>query len=168
MNERLDRRSGDLVLREIATGLRASLRSHDHVARYGGAIFTVILVDTDRDVGRMVAENVDPPARASIAITAGILRLDFSAGVAVAEVSEPIGALEMIRRGDQALSAAKRDGRRPRARVGEGLGRRERGQPRPAAGDLHRRQGEGLSEHAAAPGHDDGRGRVQRFRGAGP
>jgi diguanylate cyclase (GGDEF)-like protein len=108
VNERLDRRSGDLVLREIATGLRASLRSHDHVARYGGAIFTVILVDTDRDVGRMVAENV-VRRLSEHRYHGGILRLDFSAGLAVADGAEPIGALELIRRGDQALSAAKRD-----------------------------------------------------------
>jgi hydrogenase-4 transcriptional activator len=109
VNERLDRRSGDLVLREIATGLRASLRSHDHVARYGGAIFTVILVDTDRDVGRMVAENVIRKL-GEHRYHGGILRLDFSAGIAVAEGAEAITGQELIRRADQALSAAKRDG----------------------------------------------------------
>jgi diguanylate cyclase (GGDEF)-like protein len=108
VNERLDRRSGDLVLREIATGLRASLRSHDHVARYGGAIFTVILVDTDRDVGRMVAENV-VRRLGEHRYHGGILRLDFSAGIAVADDTDQVGAQEMIRRADQALSAAKRD-----------------------------------------------------------
>jgi diguanylate cyclase (GGDEF)-like protein len=108
VNERLDRRSGDLVLREIATGLRASLRSHDHVARYGGAIFTVILADTDRDVGRMVAENVVRRLDEH-RYHGGILRLEFSAGLAVADGTEALGAQELIRRADQALSAAKRD-----------------------------------------------------------
>ncbi|HXY42457.1 MAG TPA: GGDEF domain-containing protein, partial [Vicinamibacteria bacterium] len=46
VNERLDRRSGDRVLREIALRLRAAVRRQDQVARYGGAIFTVILLDT--------------------------------------------------------------------------------------------------------------------------
>ena len=58
VNDRLDRRAGDLVLREIATVLRGGLRTHDHVARYGGAIFSVILRDTPLEDGRMVAENV--------------------------------------------------------------------------------------------------------------
>jgi diguanylate cyclase (GGDEF)-like protein len=132
VNERLDRRSGDLVLREIATGLRASLRSHDHVARYGGAIFTVILVDTDRDVGRMVAENV-VRRLSEHRYHGGILRLDFSAGLAVADGAEPIGALELIRRGDQALSAAKRDD--------AGVRVWEKGSDVETAGSLDRLQG---------------------------
>jgi diguanylate cyclase (GGDEF)-like protein len=133
VNERLDRRSGDLVLREIATGLRTSLRSHDHVARYGGAIFTVILLNTDRDVGRMVAENV-VGRLSEHRYHGGILRLDFSAGVAVCDGSEPIGALEVIRRGDQALSAAKRDDA-GRIRVWE------KGSDVESAGSLDRLQG---------------------------
>jgi diguanylate cyclase (GGDEF)-like protein len=133
VNERLDRRSGDLVLREIATGLRAGLRSHDHVARYGGAIFTVILADTDRDVGRMVAENV-VRRLSEHRYHGGILRLDFSAGLAVADGAQPIGALEMIRRGDQALSAAKRDDA-GRVRVWE------KGSDVETAGSLDRLQG---------------------------
>jgi diguanylate cyclase (GGDEF)-like protein len=132
VNERLDRRSGDLVLREIATGLRASLRSHDHVARYGGAIFTVILVDTDRDVGRMVAENV-VRRLSEHRYHGGILRLDFSAGMAVSDGAEPIGALELIRRGDQALSAAKRDD--------AGVRVWEKGSDVETAGSLDRLQG---------------------------
>jgi len=108
VNERLDRRSGDLVLKEIATGLRTSLRSHDHVARYGGAIFTVILFDTAIEVGRMVAENV-VRRLSEHRYHGGILRLDFSAGVAVVEAGAVVHGQELIRRADQALSAAKRD-----------------------------------------------------------
>ena len=88
VNERLDRRSGDLVLREIATEIRAGLRSHDHVARYGGAIFTVILLDTPVDDSRIVAENV-VRRLSDQRYHGGILRLEFSAGVAAADPEEP-------------------------------------------------------------------------------
>jgi diguanylate cyclase (GGDEF)-like protein len=108
VNERLDRRSGDLVLGEIATALRASLRSRDHVARYGGATFAVILFDTARDVGRTVTENLIRRLDEQ-RYHGGILRLEFSAGLAVADGSEALDAPEMIRRADQALSAARRD-----------------------------------------------------------
>jgi diguanylate cyclase (GGDEF)-like protein len=107
VNERLDRRSGDLVLREIATELRGGLRSHDHVARYGGAIFTVILQDTPVEDGRMVAENVVRRLSAH-RYHGDILRLEFSAGVAAADPAVPLDVQELIRRADQALSAAKR------------------------------------------------------------
>ena len=107
VNDRLDRRAGDLVLREIATVLRAGLRTHDHVARYGGAIFSVILLDTTLEEGRMVAENVVRRLGDHL-YHGGILRLDFSAGVVVAETAELVDLQEVIRRADQALSAAKR------------------------------------------------------------
>ncbi|HEY6547136.1 MAG TPA: diguanylate cyclase, partial [Vicinamibacteria bacterium] len=107
VNERLDRRSGDQVLREIATILRGGLRSHDHIARYGGAIFSVILLDTTREDGRMVAENVVRRLR-DHRYHGGILHLEFSGGLAVAEPDEKVELQELVRRADQALSAAKR------------------------------------------------------------
>ena len=107
VNDRLDRRAGDLVLREIATVLRGGLRTHDHIARYGGAIFSVILLDTTLEEGRLVAENV--VRRLADHLYHGkILRLDFSAGVVAAEAGELVDSQELVRRADQALSAAKR------------------------------------------------------------
>jgi diguanylate cyclase (GGDEF)-like protein len=133
VNDLLDRRSGDLVLRELATALRASLRSHDHVARYGGAIFTVILVNTPVADGRMVAENV-VHRLGDQRYHGGILRLEFRAGVAVADAQAQIDAQELIRRADQALSAAKR-GNAGSVRVWE------KGSDVERAGSLDRLQG---------------------------
>jgi len=107
VNDRLDRRSGDHVLREVATVLRGGLRNHDHIARYGGAIFSVILLDTTLEDGRMVAENVVRRLR-DHRYHGGILHLEFSAGLAVAATGERVELPEVIRRADQALSAAKR------------------------------------------------------------
>jgi len=106
VNERLDRRAGDRVLLEVATGLRGGLRSRDHVARYGGANFTAILFDTGAEDGRRVAENL--VRRLGEYRYHEALRLEFSAGVAAFDPAEPIDAQELVRRADQALSAAKR------------------------------------------------------------
>ena len=133
VNERLDRRSGDVVLGEIATALRASLRSRDHVARYGGATFAVILFDTDPDVGRTVTENLIGRLDEQ-RYHGGILRLEFSAGLAVTDGTEAVDAQEMIRRADQALSAARRDDA-GRIRIWE------RGSDIENAGSLDRLQG---------------------------
>jgi len=133
VNERLDRRSGDLVLGEIATALRASLRSRDHVARYGGATFGVILFDTGRDVGRTVTENLIGRLDEQ-RYHGGILRLKFGAGLALTDGTEAIDAQEMIRRADQALSAARRDDA-GRVRIWE------RGSDIENAGSLDRLQG---------------------------
>ncbi|HVO09900.1 MAG TPA: sigma 54-interacting transcriptional regulator [Vicinamibacteria bacterium] len=107
VNERLDRRSGDRVLREIAFRLRAAVRRQDQVARYGGAIFTVILRDTSVEDARLVAVNLvrrlaeEPYYRK-------LFRLEFSAGIAGSLADDPTDAHELVRRADQALSAAKR------------------------------------------------------------
>ena len=134
VNERLDRRSGDLVLAEIATALRASLRSRDHVARYGGATFAVILFDTGPDVGRAVSENLIRRLDEQ-RYHGGILRLKFGAGLAVTDGTEAIDAQEMIRRADQALSAARRDDDMGRVRIWE------RGSDIENAGSIDRLQG---------------------------
>src|SRR6185295_8982230 len=91
VNERLDRRSGDRVLREIATGVRGGVRSQDHVARYGGAIFSVILLDTPVEAGRTVAENL-MRRLAEQRYHSGILRLEFSAGLAFVGPGERLEA----------------------------------------------------------------------------
>jgi diguanylate cyclase (GGDEF)-like protein len=133
VNERLDRRSGDQVLREIATSLRGGLRSQDHVARYGGAIFTVILRDTTAENGRMVAENL-LRRLGDHRYHEGSLRLEFSAGVAAADPADPVDAHELIGRADQALGAAKR-GNAGSVRVWE------KGSDVERAGSLDRLQG---------------------------
>jgi diguanylate cyclase (GGDEF)-like protein len=109
VNERLDRRSGDQVLREVAVVLRGGLRRQDHVGRYGGATFGAILLDTALDEGRRVAENL-VRRLSEHRYHGGTLRLEFSAGAAVADAADAVGVHELIRRSDQALSAAKRGG----------------------------------------------------------
>jgi diguanylate cyclase (GGDEF)-like protein len=107
VNERLDRRAGDRVLREIASAIRSGLRSQDHVARYGGAIFSAILLDTPIESARVVAENVIRRLSEQ-RYHRGILGLEFSAGLAGVAPGERMEAQELLRRADQALSAAKR------------------------------------------------------------
>jgi diguanylate cyclase (GGDEF)-like protein len=109
VNDRLDRRSGDHVLRQIATELRAGLRAGDHVARYGGATFAAILLDATLEDGRTVAANL-VQRLTDHSYHAEIPRLEFSAGVAAADPAEPLDAQELIRRADQAMSAARRGG----------------------------------------------------------
>jgi len=133
VNERLDRRSGDSVLHEVATAVRAGLRSRDHVARYGGAIFTAILAATTGEQGQRVAQNLVRQL-AERRYHGGTLRLEFSAGVAEADLGEQLDAQELIRRADQALSAAKR-GQAGNVRVWE------RGTDVEKAGSLDRLQG---------------------------
>ena len=111
INERFGRVAGDKIVREISGRLRSALRGSDPLARYGGVIFAITLADTALDAARRVAEKLIRSATEG-AFLDGAVRLGFSAGVAVFEHNDTeIGHhLDLIRRADQALNAAKRVG----------------------------------------------------------
>jgi diguanylate cyclase (GGDEF)-like protein len=111
VNERFGHDAGDRVLREIGERLRATQRSSDSIAKYGGAIFASFLTETDLDSARIVAEKVWT-SLSSATYLDETLRLGVSLGVAVFDPGDPAfgGHLELIRRADKALTAAKRLG----------------------------------------------------------
>lgn len=111
INETLGRTQGDAIIREIGERLRAVLRESDPVARYGGVIFAVVLPATDRDWTTAVADKT--LQRLSIAsYLDGAVRLGFSIGYSVFDPKgdSSLLAVELFRRADQALNAAKRLG----------------------------------------------------------
>ncbi len=111
MNERFGREAGDRIIFEISGRLRTALRSSDPVARYGGVIFAAVLIGADSETARAVAEKVHQQVTEG-AFLKGAVRLGFSIGLALFEPGEPAleKPLELIRRADQALNAAKRLG----------------------------------------------------------
>jgi diguanylate cyclase (GGDEF)-like protein len=111
VNEKFGHEAGDRVLREIGERLRSSHRSSDSVSKYGGAIFASFLPDTDAVSGRVVAKKIWSCLADSPFLDA-TFRLGISVGLAVFEPGEPgiDGHLELIRRADKALNAAKRYG----------------------------------------------------------
>lgn len=50
--------AGDQVLKTIATLLKERLRSTDIICRYGGEEFAVILIDTRKNLGLQIAEEI--------------------------------------------------------------------------------------------------------------
>ncbi len=121
VNENFGREAGDSVICEIAHRLRASMRSSDLVGRYGGAVFSLCLLDTDLEIGQLVAEKLRRKLTEE-AYLQGAVRLDFGCGMTACEpgsegtgdlLGEPHFPLELIRRADRALNLAKqsREGR---------------------------------------------------------
>jgi diguanylate cyclase (GGDEF)-like protein len=108
VNDRFGHPSGDLVIRTIADTIRTTCREIDFAARYGGEEFTVILPDTSVSGAVHLADRI----RESIAAQQfpGIGSITASIGVS----NYPVNALskeDLIRVADQALYAAKKDGR---------------------------------------------------------
>ena len=101
---------GDAVLRTIAQVLQRELRASDVAARYGGEEFGLILPHTALDGARIAAEKV----RVAIAtspwnqLTPG---REVTASLGLAEWRAGESPLELVRRADQALYAAKTSGR---------------------------------------------------------
>jgi diguanylate cyclase (GGDEF)-like protein len=112
VNERWGREAGDQCVREISERLRPVLRMTDFVARYGGVVFAALLPNTPESEALEVAQRVleeltDRP------FLDDQIELGFSIGMSSLESgdpAEPAGPLEVVRRADRALNAAKRQG----------------------------------------------------------
>ncbi len=104
---------GDEILKEFAQRIATNVRGIDLACRYGGEEFVVVMPDTDVSFAYMVAERLrqqvaDQPFRISTA--PGTLSLTISIGVTASEGTADT-AEALLRRADQALYRAKRDGR---------------------------------------------------------
>jgi len=106
---------GDDCLVSLAATLQGELlRASDLVARYGGEEFAVLLPATDGGGARQVAERM----RQSVAgkpVPSGQggtpVELTISVGVATMRPTISAGSQELVRRADEALYAAKTNGR---------------------------------------------------------
>jgi len=104
---------GDEVLREFASRISANVRGIDLACRYGGEEFVVVMPDTDLNFAYMVAERLrqavaDAPFR--ITPAPGQLSVTISIGVTASEGTRDTPEA-LLKRADQALYRAKRDGR---------------------------------------------------------
>lgn len=57
-NDTLGHQAGDAILKELAGFLKNHSRKMDHVCRYGGEEFTIILPQTDKDEAFLIAERL--------------------------------------------------------------------------------------------------------------
>jgi len=104
--------AGDEVLREVAARAGRNLRTFDLVARLGGEEFVVVLPDTDPESARLVAERLRMRIGDTPMVVPGIpdpIRVTVSVGYSVSERGDTADAL--IKRSDEALYQAKREGR---------------------------------------------------------
>jgi len=99
-NDRRGHGAGDVLLRGAAQAWRRQLRPTDLLARYGGEEFTLVLPSCDAEAACHLIERLRPlvPERQT-----------FSAGVAIWEEHE--SPEQLLRRADQALLVAKKQGR---------------------------------------------------------
>lgn len=111
INDSYGHAAGDLVLREVADTLRASVRRGDSICRIGGEEFLVICPNTELKAALLSAERLRATLEAKkIGIGASEQTITASIGVATREPDTPdIDAL--VSAADQALYLAKDSGR---------------------------------------------------------
>jgi len=105
--------AGDDVLREFALRIRKSIRNIDLACRYGGEEFVIVMPETDMGVATMVAERLRRAvAGESFPVQQGMKLLNVTLSIGLATLNDAgDDAAAILKRADQALYRAKRDGR---------------------------------------------------------
>ena len=109
--------AGDDVLKAVAASIKSQLRNVDMVFRFGGEEFLILLSNTSREAAALVGERLRMAAQAEEYIADGrSIELTVSLGCATLLPGESIESL--LRRADNALYVAKREGRNRLAMAG--------------------------------------------------
>ncbi len=112
INDTLGHLAGDFILRELAERLRPRVCKDDMLARYGGEEFAVVLTETDRAVAAELAEELRKTIEERPFLFEGRpQRVTISLGVASVHGEPIVIPQELIRRADECLYRAKREGR---------------------------------------------------------
>jgi len=107
INDTYGHQAGDDVLRTCATLLRQSVRATDHIVRWGGEEFLIILPHCEPEQAQEIAQRICTMV-ASTPIPS-VQSMTLSIGVAMGDAAQP--QARVLRRADRALYLAKQKGR---------------------------------------------------------
>ncbi len=111
INDQYGHQVGDEVLQEFGRRCKTYIREIDLAGRYGGEEFMILLPETDRNTGLIVAERFRKlMAENPIQASCGPLNITVSIGVAMKD-DQTIDLNTLVARADQALYIAKHKGR---------------------------------------------------------
>lgn len=111
VNDEHGHAAGDKVLAAFARHLAENLRPYDKVFRYGGEEFLIVLPDTSLEEGFDIVERLrEQIAEFPIDVGTG-QQLTITASFGIAPLDPDITVEKAIERADQALYAAKANGR---------------------------------------------------------
>ena len=112
INDTMGHLAGDMALRDLADRIRSKICKDDLLARYGGEEFAAVLTETDRATAADLAEQLRKTVEdRPFTFEARPYPVTISLGVAATLGDEPIFPHELIRRADDCLYRAKREGR---------------------------------------------------------
>jgi len=101
---------GDRVIKSLALFLKQRLRKSDHIGRYGGEEFAVVMPDTDAESAKRVLDEIRQRfAEIQFSAPPHELSCTFSSGIA--QLSPDLDGKLLSQQADQALYVAKHGGR---------------------------------------------------------
>ena len=104
--------TGDRVLQEMAGRLRSAVRSSDLACRTGGEEFVVVLSGTDLHTAERVGERVRKLVASKPFLASAGSHLSITVSMGVASLTHAdLSPDDILKRADQALYRAKREGR---------------------------------------------------------
>ena len=109
--------AGDSVLRAVAGAIKRQLRNVDMVFRFGGEEFLILLSNTGRDAAGRVGERLRQAAQAQDYWVEG-KRIELTVSLGCSTLLAAESAESLLRRADNALYVAKREGRNRLAMAG--------------------------------------------------
>ncbi|WP_137887023.1 diguanylate cyclase [Pseudomonas sp. 2FE] len=101
---------GDRVIKSLALFLKQRLRKTDHIGRYGGEEFAVVLPDTDASTARKVLDEIRRRF-AEIHYPAQPQELSCTFSCGIAQLHEGMDINTLSKQADEALYVAKHGGR---------------------------------------------------------
>jgi diguanylate cyclase (GGDEF)-like protein len=112
INDTIGEPAGDLVIKTLADCLRTELRQSDHIARYGGDEFGIILPETSPEGGLKAAERLSKAISAlNIVYNKKTISCTLSFGVASLLPDQDVSKNGFIKLAEKALSLAKSNGK---------------------------------------------------------
>ncbi|WP_236216382.1 GGDEF domain-containing protein [Pseudomonas rhodesiae] len=117
INDTYGHAAGDDVLREVAAVIKAQLRNVDMVFRFGGEEFLVLLSNTSREAAAVVGERLRKATLAQDYWADG-KRIELTVSLGCSTLLAAESAESLLRRADNALYVAKREGRNRLAMAG--------------------------------------------------
>jgi diguanylate cyclase (GGDEF)-like protein/PAS domain S-box-containing protein len=103
---------GDTVLQSVTEICQQTLRCNDLFGRIGGEEFAILLLETDSELAKQVAERVRENVESAVFFSQCAQALTLSVSIGVAIYNSPDDTLiQLISRAEKALAAAKNAGR---------------------------------------------------------
>lgn len=103
---------GDMVLIEVASIIKNTVRQEDLAARYGGEEFVVLLCDIDQDKAFEIAERIRKTVEAKdFVFEKKHMRVTISIGISMYFGKKEISAKLLVEQADMALYESKNTGR---------------------------------------------------------